>query len=174
MVICVGGVILGMVIIGFSVSQFVQGAAARAAQIAQKRKVDLNDNPWGEAVPAVTPQHRQDAPVAAAGKQQSLFDDIPAPETTFLGNRETTVLPRPDDDEDDGDSFVDVKDEYEGESAKTTLIPVKERFAKAVTAAASKSKRGKALKTHRGRNRFARGNLCSRARYGYAALDRHK
>lgn len=38
-----------------------------------------------------------------------------------------------------------MKDEYEGESAKTTLIPVKERFAKAVTAAASKSKRGKAL-----------------------------
>lgn len=145
MVLCVGGVILGMVIIGFSVSQFVQGAAARAAQIAQKRKVDLNDNPWGEAVPAAALQHRRDAPVAAAGKQQSLFDDIPAPETTFLGNRETTVLPRPDDDEDDGDPFVDVKDEYEGESAKTTLIPVKERFAKAVTAAASKPKRGKAL-----------------------------
>ena len=55
MVLCVGGVILGMVIIGFSVSQFVQGAAARAAQIAQKREVDLNDNPWGEAVPPSLP-----------------------------------------------------------------------------------------------------------------------
>ena len=144
MVLCVGGVILGMVIIGFSVSQFVQGAAARAAQIAQKRKVDLNDNPWGEAVPDAAPQHRQDAPVAKAGKQQSIFDAV-APETTFLGNRETTVLPVSEDEDDGDDPFVDVKDEFKGESAKTTLIPVKERFAKAAATALPKSKRGKAL-----------------------------
>ena len=146
MVLCVGGVILGMVIIGFSVSQFVQGAAARAAQIAQKRKVNLNDNPWGEAVPpAAAPQHRQDAPAIKADKQQSLFDDTAAPETTFLGNRETTVLPLTDDEDDNSDPFVDVKDEFEGESAKTTLIPVKERFAKTAATVLPKSKRGKAL-----------------------------
>lgn len=144
MVICVGGVVLGMVIIGFSISQFVQGAARRASQFAQKRKVDLNDNPWGEAVPAAMPQ---DAAVSgrAAKRQPSLFDDAPASETTFLGNRETTVLPRPDDAEEEGDPFVDVSDDYVNEGAKTTLIPVKERFAKAATPKAAKAKRGKAL-----------------------------
>lgn len=81
MVLCVGGVILGMVIIGFSVSQFVQGAAARAAQIAQKRKVDLNDNPWGEAVPAVTPStvRTRPLPQPASSNRSSMTSPRPRP-----------------------------------------------------------------------------------------------
>lgn len=145
MVLCVGAVVLGMVIIGFSISQFIQGAARRAANIAQKRRVDLNDNPWGEVVPSEASPRRNDAANLVAGVQRSLFDDAAAPETTFLGNRETTVLPRVDDEDDDGDPFVDLKDEYEGEGAKTVLIPVKERFAKAVSAASPTNKRDKAL-----------------------------
>ena len=131
-VLALGLAVLGLVVIGLSVSQIVRDAADHAAALSRRRQVDENANPWGEAVPApVTAQaaapRGRTTGSAAPAPQQQLFDESGAAATTFLGNRETTVL-EPEDQPDE-DPFVDVSDELSAERAKTTLIPVKERFA---------------------------------------------
>lgn len=127
-VLALGLAVLGLVVIGLSVSQIVRDAADHAAALSRRRQVDENANPWGEAVPAqaAAPRARTTGSAAPAPQQQ-LFDESGAAATTFLGNRETTVL-EPEDQPDE-DPFVDVSDELSAERAKTTLIPVKERFA---------------------------------------------
>ena len=47
-VVLVGVGIGGMVVIGFSISSFVQSAADRARSIAERRHVDVNAAPWGD------------------------------------------------------------------------------------------------------------------------------
>ena len=133
MVVLIGLVIVGLVIIGFSVSAFFQAAAERARRLAERRRVDVNAMPWGED-PAVAPARSgSPAPVempsrgGAAARQDTLFDEDGTAETTFLGTRETTVLPSRFDDEPGEDPFVDVSDQLAAERAKTTLIPVPER-----------------------------------------------
>ena len=133
MVVLIGLVIVGLVIIGFSVSAFFQAAAERARRLAERRRVDVNAMPWGEDPAAAPERSGSPAPVempsrgGAAARQDTLFDEDGAAETTFLGARETTVLPSRFDDEPEEDPFVDVSDQLAAERAKTTMIPVPER-----------------------------------------------
>ena len=48
MVVLVGLIVVGLVIIGFSVSAFFRAAAERARRVAERRRVDVNQMPWGE------------------------------------------------------------------------------------------------------------------------------
>ena len=140
-VVLAGVAIGGFVVIGFSISAFMQAAAERAHAIAERRHVDVNEAPWGDdgalggaaAEQAAGRGARGAVKPRRAGVQEQLpVDD--AAETTFLGNRETTVLSRDDEPDRDEDPFVDVSDQLAAERAETVLIPVKDRFADKTTA----------------------------------------
>lgn len=113
MVVLLGLVVVGLVIIGFSVGGVLRSARDRAADFAERRRVDVNASPWGDeealSVPGVAHPHlsilRQKETDAAV--------------TTVMGGDADPVL---DDDEDD-DPFVDVSEAVEAERAKTTLLP---------------------------------------------------
>lgn len=130
LVVLVGLVIAGMVVIGFSVSDFFEAAAVRARSLAERRRIEVNNMPWGDEGATL----EQAAPAAPRGhgisrlkkKQASLFDDAGAAETTFLGNAETTVLDMETDDSDE-DPFIDVSAQVETEQAKTTLLETSKR-----------------------------------------------
>ena len=134
-VVLVGLIIVGFVVIGFSVSSFMRAAADRARVLAERRRVNVNDAPWGDE-DALQPAQGC-AAFGGAAVQGNLFDDAGAAETTFLGNRETTVLdsasrasvPAIEDEPDrDEDPFVDLSSQLAAERAETTLIPVPDRF----------------------------------------------
>lgn len=132
LVVLIGLVVAGMVVIGFSITDFFEAVAARARALAERRRIEVNDMPWGD----------EDATSAQAGstasrthgisvlkkRQASLFDDAGAAETTFLGNAETSVLDV-DADESDEDPFIDVSAQVEAEQAKTTLLEPSKRSA---------------------------------------------
>ena len=135
LVVLIGLIIVGFVVIGFSVSSFMRAAADRARELAERRRVNVNDAPWGDESALQPAQGRSAFGVAAV--QGNLFDDAGAAETTFLGNRETTVLdsasgasaPAIEDEPDrDEDPFVDLSSQLAAERAETTLIPVPDRF----------------------------------------------
>lgn len=135
LVVLIGLIIVGFVVIGFSVSSFMRAAADRARELAERRRVNVNDAPWGDEG-ALQPAQGRSA-FGGAAVQGNLFDDAGAAETTFLGNRETTVLdsasgasaPAIEDDPDrDEDPFVDLSSQLAAERAETTLIPVPDRF----------------------------------------------
>lgn len=135
LVVLIGLIIVGFVVIGFSVSSFMRAAADRARELAERRRVNVNDAPWGDKG-ALQPAQGRSA-FGGAAVQGNLFDDAGAAETTFLGNRETTVLdsasgasaPAIEDDPDrDEDPFVDLSSQLAAERAETTLIPVPDRF----------------------------------------------
>lgn len=123
-VVLVGAVVLGLVIIGFSVGDLARGIAERAERFAQRRHVDINESPWGDA--SAAPAARRAVPEAA---QAPLFDEGAA-QTTYLGNRTTTLLDHEDDPKGE-DPLVDVSDQLAAERARTVLIPVKDRYADA-------------------------------------------
>ena len=135
LVVLIGLIIVGFVVIGFSVSSFMRAAADRARVLAERRRVNVNDAPWGDEDALQPAQGR--AAFGGAAVQGNLFDDAGAAETTFLGNRETTVLdsasrastPAIEDEPDrDEDPFVDLSSQLAAERAETTLIPVPDRF----------------------------------------------
>ena len=133
-VVLVGFVVLGLVIIGFSISDVARSAAERVERLAQRRHIDVNDSPWGDSEAAsVAPARRtpRKMPRPVKPKQGRLFDGDGTAETTFLGNQTTTVLGADDEPDTDEDPFVDVSAQVKAEQAKTTLIPVEERFAPA-------------------------------------------
>lgn len=132
-VVLVGLLILGFVILGFSISSFVRGASERAQEFVQRKHVDANETPWGDADAA---QHAsvvaagRGNPVAAreSGSASKLFDAAGTAETTFLGDRAKKTLISDEPDDVDEDPFVDLSEQLAAEQAQTTLIPVKERF----------------------------------------------
>ena len=132
-VVLVGLLILGFVILGFSISSFVRGASGRAQEFVQRKHVDANETPWGDADAAqrasVVAAGRGN-PVAAreSGSASKLFDAAGTAETTFLGDRAKTTLISDEPDDVDEDPFVDLSEQLAAEQAQTTLIPVKERF----------------------------------------------
>lgn len=123
-VILIGVCITGLIIVGFSVSSFVQGTARHARDFMERRRVDVNDAPWGDedAGPRPAPAFS----LLRRSRQGSLFDGdgSDAAETTFLGNDKTTLLDLDDDDDSDEDPFVDVSEQFEAERAQTTLLEV--------------------------------------------------
>lgn len=114
MVVLLGFVVVGLVIIGFSVGGVLRSARDRAADFAERRRADVNASPWGDdealSVPGVARPHlsilRQKGSDAAV--------------TTVMGNDVDPVL---DDDDEDENPFVDVSESVEAERAKTTLLP---------------------------------------------------
>lgn len=114
MVVLLGFVVVGLVIIGFSVGGVLRSARDRAADFAERRRADVNASPWGDdealSVPGVARPHlsilRQKGSDAAV--------------TTVMGNDVDPVL---DDDDEVENPFVDVSESVEAERAKTTLLP---------------------------------------------------
>ena len=132
-VVLVGVLILGFVILGFSISSLVRGASERAQEFVQRKHVDANETPWGDAAAAqrASQAAANRGGVAAASESASaskLFDAAGAAETTFLGDRAKTTLLSGEPDDADEDPFVDLSEQLAAERAQTTLIPVKERF----------------------------------------------
>lgn len=135
LVVLIGLIIVGFVVIGFSVSSFMRAAADRARVLAERRRVNVNDAPWGDEGALQPAQGR--AAFGGAAVQGNLFDDAGAAETTFLGNRETTVLDSAsrasasaieDEPDRDEDPFVDLSSQLAAERAETTLIPAPDRI----------------------------------------------
>ena len=131
-VVLVGAAVGGFVLVGFSISNFVRAAAERAHVLAERRHVDVNAAPWGDegamggaaAAPAA-------GRGVAAGRRAGVQEQLPvddAAETTFLGDRETSVIADDESDRDE-DPFVDVSDQLAAERAETVLIPVADRYA---------------------------------------------
>ena len=114
MVVLLGLAVVGFVIIGFSVGGVLRSARDRAADFAERRRADVNESPWGDdealSVPGIARPHlsilRQKSPDTAV--------------TTVMGSEVDPIL---DDEDEDGDPFVDVSDAVEAERAKTTLLP---------------------------------------------------
>ena len=131
-VVLIGVAIGGLVVIGFSISSFMRVAAERAHAFAERRHVDVNEAPWGDngalggAATERAAVHKAAQPRHAGVQEQLPVDD--AAETTFLGNRETTVLASDDEPDCDEDPFVDVSDQLAAERAETVLIPVADRY----------------------------------------------
>ena len=120
-VILIGVGITGLIVVGFSVSSFIQGTAQRAHDFMEHRRVDVNEAPWGDEAAA------RPAPAFSLlrhrGQGFATESEADSAETTFLGNDKTTVLPFDDDEDIDEDPFVDISDQIEAESAHTTLVP---------------------------------------------------
>lgn len=132
-VVLVGLLILGFVILGFSISSLVRGASGRAQEFVQRKHVDANETPWGDADAAQRASAAAVGRGGAAGARESgsaskLFDAAGTAETTFLGDRAKTTLLVDEPDDIDEDPFVDLSEQLAAERAQTTLIPVKERF----------------------------------------------
>ena len=125
LVVLIGLVLLGLVIIGFSVGDMARAVASGAEQLVRRRRPDVNAAPWGDASVGSSPHDDACKPDQA---QRPLFDDEGTLETTYLGNRSTSVLDRSGD-EPEEDPILDVSDQIAAERAKTTLIPVREHFA---------------------------------------------
>lgn len=114
MVVLLGLAVVGFVVIGFSVGGVLRSARDRAADFAERRRADVNESPWGDdealSVPGIARPHlsilRQKGSDAAV--------------TTVMGSEVDPIL---DDEDEDGDPFVDVSDAVEAERAKTTLLP---------------------------------------------------
>lgn len=114
MVVLLGLAVVGFVIIGFSVGGVFRSARDRAADFAERRRVDVNASPWGDeealSVPGVARPHL--SILRQKGSDMAV--------TTVMGNDADPVL---DDDDEDDDPFVDVSEAVEAERAKTTLLP---------------------------------------------------
>lgn len=132
-VVLVGVLMLGFVILGFSISSLVRGASERAQEFVQRKHIDANETPWGDDAAAQRASQAATNRGGAAAASESasaskLFDAAGAAETTFLGDRAKTTLLSGEPDEVDEDPFVDLSEQLAAERAQTTLIPVKERF----------------------------------------------
>ena len=92
MVVLLGLVVVGLVIIGFSVGGVLRSARDRAADFAERRRVDVNASPWGDeealSVPGVARPHL--SILRQKGNDTAV--------TTVMGGDVDSVL---DDDEDD-------------------------------------------------------------------------
>lgn len=132
-VVLIGLLVLGFVILGFSISSLVRGASERAQEFVQRKHVDANETPWGDAdavqrASTAVAARGVAAAAPAPGAASKLFDAAGTAETTFLGDRAKTTLLSDEPDDVDEDPFVDLSDQLAEERAQTTLIPVKERF----------------------------------------------
>ena len=87
-VVLVGIIAAGVIVCGFSVSDAVTKARARLREVAEEHGSRLRERREQAIIDAASDM--EDAPAV----QPSLFDEGGAGETTFIGNRKTTVLKR--------------------------------------------------------------------------------
>lgn len=131
-VVLIGLVVAGAVIIGFSISAFTEALRERAYDLRERRLVPVNESPWGDE----DALSQEEAPRAAAPRraaapdprQLELLDEDGEAPTTYLGDRAKTTLIADEADEPDEDPFVDLSAQIAAEQAKTTLIPVADRY----------------------------------------------
>ena len=132
-VLLVGLIGVGAVLIGFSITGTVQGLRDRVEDLAARRRIPVNDRPWGDDPAAFAggfedddsgeePAPRRHAASSAsrrAGKKHAStsFDTA---ETKLVDQLPTTLLDDLDDEDDD--PFVDVSDQLAAERAETTLL----------------------------------------------------
>ncbi|MBY4797982.1 DNA translocase FtsK [Collinsella sp. AGMB00827] len=115
-VIAIGLVILGFVVIGFSISQVVEAILNRFGSRHtgfknEAERADVNQRPWGaERAPLVG------APDESFGA------------TTYLGDRKITVLADDEADDPHENPLIDGGARTAADTAPTTLIPVPDRF----------------------------------------------
>ncbi len=118
-VILVGIGIAGATLVGFSVSALVEAVHGKAARIAERRRVAVNDTPWGDESPekpSLGKRMRSKAP-SRGGLAESDFS---------LDTQKTTLIE--DIDDEDEDPFVDISDQLAAERAETTLIPIEDTY----------------------------------------------
>lgn len=131
-VVLIGLVVAGAVIIGFSISAFAEALRERAYDLRDRRLVPVNESPWGDDDALSHEEaHRAAAPRRAAApdaRQLELLDEDGEAPTTYLGDRAKTTLIADEADEPDEDPFVDLSAQIAADEAKTTLIPVAERY----------------------------------------------
>ena len=126
-VVLLGLLVVGFIVIGFSVSAFFRGAAEHAHAFADRRGVDVNENPWGDEdaldVPAAPVQRHRSALFGGLGGSSAKTRVVNADsdETRVIGDFAA-------DSGEDEDPIVDVSDQLARESAKTTLIPIKDKL----------------------------------------------
>ena len=126
-VVLLGLLVVGFIVIGFSVSAFFRGAAEHAHAFADRRGVDVNENPWGDEdaldVPAAPVQRHRSALFGGLGGSSAKTRVVGADsdETRVIGDFAA-------DSDEDEDPIVDVSDQLSRESAKTTLIPIKDKL----------------------------------------------
>ena len=126
-VVLLGLLVVGFIVIGFSVSAFFRGAAEHAHAFADRRGVDVNENPWGDEdaldVPAAPVQRHRSALFGGLGGSSAKTRVVGADsdETRVIGDFAA-------DSGEDEDPIVDVSDQLVRESAKTTLIPIKDKL----------------------------------------------
>ena len=87
-IVLVGIIATGVIVCGFSVSDAVAKARARLREVAEEHGSRLRERREQAIIDAASDM--EGAPAA----QPSLFDEGGAGETTFIGNRKTTVLKR--------------------------------------------------------------------------------
>ena len=119
-VILVGVGIAGATLVGFSVSALVEAVHGKAARIAERRRVAVNETPWGDEAPqkpSLGKRIRSKAP-SRGGLAESDFS---------LDTQKTTLIE--DIDDEDEDPFVDISDQLAAERAETTLIPIEDTYA---------------------------------------------
>ena len=131
-VVLIGLVVAGAVIIGFSISAFTEALRERAYDLRERRLVPVNESPWGDE-DALSQEEapRAAGPCRAAApdpRQLELLDEDGEAPTTYLGDRAKTTLIADEADEPDEDPFVDLSAQIAAEQAKTTLIPVADRY----------------------------------------------
>ena len=95
-VILVGVIVAGVVVCGFSVSGAVTKARQRLREAADAHETRLRERREQAIIDAASDLDEvpQAKPQGKAKAQASLFDEGGAGETTFIGNRKTTVLKR--------------------------------------------------------------------------------
>ena len=106
-VVLVGVIVAGVVVCGFSVSDAVTKARKRIQEVAEERESRVRERRERAIIDACS----DDEPAA----QTSLFDAGGAGETTYIGNRKTTVLKR--------DKTRGRANLLDADQAPTTLIP---------------------------------------------------
>ena len=124
-VLLVGALLAGAMLIGFSLTGFARGVYDRAAALSDRWHIDVNEHPWGDEAPEEAPRRARSIHLP---KLSFAHRDDDALETTVLDSAPTTLLDELDVEDEDDDPFVDVSDQVEQERAKTTLIPVEDRY----------------------------------------------
>ena len=138
-VVLIGVIVAGAVIIGFSISDFAETLRERVDRLRDRRYVAVNERPWGdedpygrEDVAEAAPRRRAQAPEP---RQAELLDENGDAPTSYLGDRAKTTLLADEPDDADEDPFVDLSSQLAAEQAKTTLIPIEDRYVDTVEGA---------------------------------------
>ncbi len=118
-VVLVGVAVAGAVLIGFSVSSVVLAFREKADELRERRRVAVNDRPWGDEVPA--------APASKPFWRKRTSNPAAAVAESAAGAAPTRIIDDADDDDDN--PFVDVSAQLAAERAATTLIPIEDTYA---------------------------------------------